>query len=66
MGCSDFNSCAGVKLLDGTTYVCEIQLNHIDMLAAKKGRRTSLSRRSARSCQLSARAQRMMPGSSRL
>jgi hypothetical protein len=36
MGCSDFNSCAGVKLLDGTTYVCEIQLNHIDMLAAKK------------------------------
>ena len=36
MGYSDFNSCAGVVLSDGTTYVCEIQLNHIDMLAAKK------------------------------
>ena len=36
MGYSDFNSCAGVVLSDGTTYVCEIQLNHIDMLEAKK------------------------------
>ena len=33
---SDFNSFPGVVLSDGTRYVCEIQLNHIDMLAAKK------------------------------
>ncbi|KOO23986.1 tpr repeat-containing protein [Chrysochromulina tobinii] len=37
MGYSDFNSCAGVVLSDGTRYVCEIQLNHIEMLAAKNG-----------------------------
>jgi hypothetical protein len=36
MGYSDFNSCAGVVLSDGTRYVCEIQLNHLDMLEAKK------------------------------
>ena len=36
MGYSDFNSCAGVVLSDGTRYVCEIQLNHVDMLEAKK------------------------------
>jgi hypothetical protein len=36
MGYSDFNSCAGVVLSDGTRYVCEIQLNHVDMLKAKK------------------------------
>ena len=36
MGYSDFNLCAGVVLSDGTRYVCEIQLNHIDMLEAKK------------------------------
>ena len=36
LGHSDFNSCAGVVLSDGSTYVCEIQLNHIDMLEAKK------------------------------
>ena len=36
MGYSDFNLCAGVVLSDGTRYVCEIQLNHVDMLEAKK------------------------------
>ena len=36
MGYSDFNLCAGVVLSDGTTYLCEIQLNHIEMIAAKK------------------------------
>jgi hypothetical protein len=46
MGYSDFNSCAGVVLSDGTRYVCEIQLNHIEMLAAK-----NITRKSARSCQ---------------
>ena len=45
MGYSDFNLCAGVVLSDGTRYVCEIQLNHIEMLAAK-----NISRKSARSC----------------
>jgi hypothetical protein len=58
MGYSDFNSCAGVGLSDGTRYVCEIQLNHIEMLAAK-----NISRRSARRLPaLSARAQQLMPG----
>ena len=46
MGCSDLGiSCAGVVLPDGVRYVCEIQLNHIEMLAAK-----NITRRSARSC----------------
>ena len=37
MGYSDLGiSCAGVVLPDGVRYVCEIQLNHVDMLEAKK------------------------------
>ena len=36
MGYSDFNSCVGVVLSDGTRYVCEIQLNHMEMIEAKK------------------------------
>jgi hypothetical protein len=54
MGYSDFNSCAGVVLSDGTRYVCEIQLNHIEMLAAKNVREELPA--------LSARAQQLMPG----
>merc|ERR1712185_340351 len=36
MGYSDFNLCVGVLLPDGVEYVCEMQLNHVEMLAAKK------------------------------
>jgi hypothetical protein len=37
MGYSDLGiSCAGVVLPDVVRYVCEIQLNHVDMLEAKK------------------------------
>ena len=36
MGYSDFNICCSVTLDDGTEYVCELQINHTAMLAAKK------------------------------
>ena len=36
MGYSDFNLCVGVLLDDGTEYVCELQLNLVEMLQAKK------------------------------
>ena len=35
MGYSDFNLCVGVRLKDNTLYVCELQLNLVDMLEAK-------------------------------
>ena len=35
MGYSDFNLCVGVVLDDGTQYVCEMQLNLVEMLEAK-------------------------------
>ena len=35
MGYSDFNLCVGVQLDDGTEYVCEMQLNLVEMLEAK-------------------------------
>ena len=35
MGYSDFNLCVGVRLDDDTLYVCEMQLNLVEMLEAK-------------------------------
>ena len=35
MGYSDFNLCVGVRLPNGILYVCELQINHVDMIAAK-------------------------------
>jgi hypothetical protein len=58
MGYSDFNSCAGVVLSDGTRYVCEIQLNHIEMLAGKEYFEKVREELPA----LSARAQQLTPG----
>ena len=36
MGYSDFNLCVGVQLDDGKEYVCEMQLNLVEMLDAKR------------------------------
>jgi hypothetical protein len=63
MGYSDFNSCAGVVLSDGTRYVCEIQLNHVDMLEAKKEAHVHYEKVREELPALSARAQQLMPGS---
>ena len=40
MGYSDFNLCVAVTLKDGTKYVCELQLNLVEMLEGGQVRAT--------------------------
>jgi hypothetical protein len=66
MGYSDFNLCAGVVLSDGTRYVCEIQLNHVDMLEAKKEAHVHYEKVREELPALCQGTKVVMPGSSRL